>query len=325
MLGILLIYPAILLMKVFSREINNNSIYGIQLISASYYKNHTMRKYIYLLLLMNLAFACRQASNTEKNYMMADMAVEEEMVPIRQEMVNPPPPPPPPLINESTQHVVKKKIIKDGDMNIEVQELERGKQYVDSILVPHKAYYENEAYNDNKWSKNYTLKIRIPSAQFEEFIKILERGSGIITRKEITARDVTDQFIDLETRLENKKAYLAKYKELLKKVRSVKDILEIEENIRGIEEEIESTVGRLNYLSDQVGFSTLDLTLTTPKDYENTTEKREAFLKRVKQALSKGWFGFVDFLVFLVNIWPFWIILVGLRYVWKKFRKRKKK
>jgi len=43
-----------------------------------------------------------------------------------------------------------------------------------------------------------------------------------------------------------------KLKELLKQAQSVKEILEIEEKIRGWEEKIESTAGRLIYLRDLV-------------------------------------------------------------------------
>ena len=61
---------------------------------------------------------------------------------------------------------------------------------------------------------------------------------------------MTDQFIDLETRLENKRNYLKRYNDLLLKANSIKEILEIEEKIRALEEEIESATGQLKYLSD---------------------------------------------------------------------------
>ncbi|NJK85980.1 MAG: DUF4349 domain-containing protein [Bacteroidales bacterium] len=51
-----------------------------------------------------------------------------------------------------------------------------------------------------------------------------------------------------------------------KKQKSISEILEIEEKIRGIEEEIESSQGRLNYLNSQVDFSTLDLNISRIKN-----------------------------------------------------------
>lgn len=85
---------------------------------------------------------------------------------------------------------------------------------------------------------------------------------------------MTDQFIDLETRLANKREYLERYRELVKKAVSVKEILEIEEKIRLLEEEIESVTGRLKYLGDQVDFSTLNLTSPNTRDLNTVPTDR---------------------------------------------------
>ena len=110
---------------------------------------------------------------------------------------------------------------------------------------------------------------------------------------------------------------------MLKQAKTVKDILEIEEKTRAIEEEIESTTGKLNYLSDQVNFSTLDLTLLKEKEFKFNPAKRDKFFERLKQSLSKGWFGFVDFVLFIIKLWPFWIILSLFLTLWNRFKKKK--
>ena len=42
--------------------------------------------------------------------------------------------------------------------------------------------------------------------------------------------------------------------------------------------------------------------------------------EKVRQSFSKGWFGLVDFFLFVINIWPFWIILILIIYAWKKYK-----
>ncbi len=250
------------------------------------------------------------------------VGMDEEMVPITRQEPNAPPPP---IDKIEKQEVVKKKIIKDGKIKLRVTELESTKHGVDTLMAKYNAYYANESFNNSNRESSYELKIRIPCANFEKFIAAIESGNGEILYKEIDARDVTDQFIDLETRLENKRNYLKRYSDLLKQAKSIKEILEIEEKIRGLEEEIESTTGRLKYLSDLVDYSTLNLTITKQKEYQYNPASRDKFSERLKHSLSKGWFGFVDLLLFLIKIWPFWIILTLILYFWKKYRKAKKK
>lgn len=230
-----------------------------------------------------------------------------------------------PAENIEIQEEISKKIIKDGRINIRVADLQKTKVRTDSLVKKHGGYYAGENFNNSDWESSFNLKIRIPFSNFEKFIAEVESGNGEILFKEIAARDVTDQFIDLETRLENKRSYLQRYNELLRQAKTIKEILEIEEKIRVLEEEIESTTGRLKYLGNLVDYSTLDLTLTKQKDFKYNPAPRDKFTERLKQSLSKGWFGFVDFLIFLIRLWPFLIILAVLFWFWKRYRIRRKK
>lgn len=191
-------------------------------------------------------------------------------------------------------------------------------------LKKHEGYFANESYSNTDFESSYQLKIRVPSGKFEAFISEVEAGEGEVLYKEIQSRDVTDQFIDLESRLDTKKNYLARYKDLLNKAKDVKEILEIEEKIRTLEEEIDSTTGRLRYLNNQVDYSTLDLTLSEQKDYKFKPEHRSKFTEKLKLSVSKGWFGFVQFILFLIRLWPFWIVAALIYYSWKRYRARRK-
>lgn len=279
-----------------------------------------MRKILSLIILSILITSCHQRQTDKASYLVADM--EEEMIPVTRQSPNAPPTP---IDIIEKQEVIKKKIIKDGRLGLRVSELEDTKFRIDTLIKNHGGYYANESFNNSDWESSYTLKIRIPSENFERFISDIETGDGEVLYKEIDARDVTDQFIDLETRLENKRNYLIRYNDLLKKANSIKEILEIEEKIRGLEEEIESTTGRLKYLSDLVEYSTLDLTISKQKDFKYNPAKRDKFSERLKQSLSKGWFGFVDIFLFIIKIWPLWIIVTLILYFLKKYEMTKKK
>jgi len=218
-----------------------------------------------------------------------------------------------------------RKIIRDGRMEIRVRNLDEGKKMADSLVQKYNGYYADETFNNMDFSHGYSMKIRIPSDAFNSFIAEIESGAGEVAFKNITSRDVTEEFIDLETRLKNKKNYLNRYGDLLKQAKSVKDILEIEEKTRLIEEEVESVQGRLKYLNNQVNFSTLDLQISKKNDYSVYSENKGSFTDRLKMSLVKGWFGLVSFTLFVIRIWPFWIIVGTLFYLVRKFLRRRKK
>lgn len=281
------------------------------------------RLFVYLSVVL-LFCACHSKPEIE-GYMgsgVNDDVMEEEMMPItRQETVVSPPPNKEMDVNPS---LVDKKIIKDGRMGLKVQELIPAKAFVDSLVNHFDAYYGKENFHKSRFEISYSLVVRIPFANFDSFISHLESRIGEVQYKTIDARDVTAEFIDLETRLANKESYLLRYKELLKKAHTVKDILTIEQEIRKIEEEIESKRGQLKYLGNQVKFSTLQLDLNQEKDYVYVPKKADRFIERLKESLSGGWQGFVGFMLFLLQLWPF-LILFTFILVWWKHRREKRK
>lgn len=271
-----------------------------------------IRNILSLLIVTLLTISCNQQQSDQ----FAELATEEETIlgELSQKSS------PPSIDKNMTQEVTKKKIIKDGRVGMRVSDLVNTKSRIDTLINHYGGYYANEKLTNSEWEIAYHLKIRIPSAHFMRFISDTESGEGEILYKEIDARDITDQFIDLETRLDNKRNYQKRYNDLLIKANSIKEILEIEEKIRALEEEIESTTGQLLYLSDLVDYSTLDLTISQQRTFKYNPAKRDKFSEKVRQSFSKGWFGLVDFFLFVINIWPFWIILTLIIYAWKKYK-----
>jgi hypothetical protein len=287
-------------------------------------------KFIFSVLAMVMFIAsCKSHSGSLDRTVQMNMSAGNEAIP----------PPPPPsekdfatdrvdkshnLNSESPIADISRKIIKDGSMEIRVKKLEQGKIQIDSLVKKFQGYYAEETFNNQDYSNDFTLKIRVPSEKFELFIAQAESAIGELVFKSVSSRDVTEEFIDLETRLKNKKNYLNRYGELLKQAKSVKDILEIEERTRVIEEEIESTEGRLKYLNNQVDFSTLELRITKKNDYNFIPQNEGNFFDRFKFSLVKGWFGLVTFTLFVIRLWPFWIIVSLIYYLIRKILKRRR-
>ena len=270
-----------------------------------------MKQIVRIILIAFLVVSCAQKSAEFSNeVLMKSESDKKEASPV--------------LKNTAESDVIKKKIIKDGRLGMDVKDLSASKTNIDTIVRNLGGYYDNESLINNDYATAYDLKVRIPSDKFEILIAKIESGEGEVSYKEIDARDVTEEFIDLETRLGNKQKYLTRYQELLRNAKSIKEILDIEEKIRVLEEEIESTTGRLKYLNDQVNYSTLELNISQKKAFKYTPPFRQNFFEKLKQSLSRGWYGFVDLFFFLLSNWAVLILLAVLIWLWIKYRKRRK-
>lgn len=220
------------------------------------------------------------------------------------------------------QPVHERKVIKEGHISFESNDLVDTRQYIDSILRSTNGYVSSEREFTNPSRISQSLSIRIPFGRFDEFVDKLSQGIGTFDDKSITTRDVTAEYIDVSARIRTKKELEQRYLELLKRANSVTEILEIESELGNIRGEIESMEGRLRYLADQTDYSTLEIM------YYKTISEKTAFGNKFSQGFVNGWNNLIWFLVGLVNIWPF-VILIPVASVltlrWLRLRRKRRR
>jgi hypothetical protein len=99
------------------------------------------------------------------------------------------------------------------------------------------------------------VTVKIPRPRFDEAMNRIGKLGDVLHRN-VSAEDVTDEFVDLELRLKNARAMRDQLAELLKGA-AVKDAVEIEKELAKVTEVIEQIEGRLKVLRDKIGFSSI--------------------------------------------------------------------
>lgn len=217
----------------------------------------------------------------------------------------------------STPQAIDRKIIKEGWLSYEVESLKESKKRIVLLVNKYGGYIASDSEHRSGYRTSNTLKIKIPSENFDTLIEELASDAKYMESKSISLRDVTEEYLDVESRLKNKKALEARYLEILQKANSVEEILAVEKEIGKIREEIDSTEGRLNYLKHMVSLSTIDLTIYEVEYIDGGGDNR------VVESLKGGWDSLISFLLFLINIWPLLILICAGVFIFKRFRKRK--
>ena len=211
-----------------------------------------------------------------------------------------------------------RKLIKTGDLSFECKDLSETRNEIEVAVKQYGGFIVNERlyHGYDKKTSNQDLKIRVPSENFDALVSDISRGAKRVDQRSIEIEDVTEQYLDTETRLSVKRELEARYRELLSDAENVKDILAIEEQLAKLREDIESAEGKLKRLDDQVTLSTLDVTY-----YVRLNESPE-FARYFRNGVGNGWENLVWFFVALLNIWPF-ILIVILLVGGFKFRKKR--
>lgn len=221
----------------------------------------------------------------------------------------------------TTSTKVEQKLIKTGNISFEVEDVNKTQNELTILAKKYNAYISNENSNNYSYRINHSVTIRIPNQHFDHLLSDIAKGVEHFDKKEINVQDVTEEFLDTQSRIENKKKLEARYNELLNKATTIAEILEIEKEINNLRTEIERLEGRLKYLKNQVNYSTLNITY-----YKNINQPTHGVSNKFSQGFVNGWNGLVMFFIGLINIWPFLIILGGLIFwIRKIIQKRRAK
>lgn len=203
---------------------------------------------------------------------------------------------------EPLPNPMEQKLIKNGQVSFKVKSLFDTKENIKKILSTYNGYIAKENSFGAKENPSENLTIRISNKTFDIFLEQVLAGAEEIESKNIDIEDVTAQFVDIETRLKNKKQLEKKYQELLAKATNMDDILKIEKEINIIREDVEACEGRLKYLSNQVTYSTI-----TIHYFEQRTSGFNLGGK-LGRAVSSGGYVFLEFIIIVVNLWPLWAL-----------------
>lgn len=224
-------------------------------------------------------------------------------------------------VSENFEAQTEQKIIKESNLRYETQDLQATYQQIISSAKKNKAYVQSDTEGKDYNSLYRTITVRIPNANFDAFLADVGKGVAYFDRKEISAKDVTAEFIDIEARLKAKKTLEERYLQLLTKATKVSEILEIEKELSTIREEIEAKEGQLKYLQNRVSLS--KLTIEFYKKVADADNATVSYGTKMWNAVKSGWNGISSFFIGLLHIWPFILILVAVIFFIRKKLKKK--
>ncbi|RKR10274.1 uncharacterized protein DUF4349 [Flavobacterium sp. 90] len=224
--------------------------------------------------------------------------------------------------DEDKNIVIPQKIIKEAFLKFETNDLEETYNQIKTAIAANKASIQNDSQEKDYGTITRRLTIRIPSQNFDVFLESISKGVSYFDEKNISSQNVTEQYIDLTSRLQTKRKLEARYIEILQKASKVSEILEIEKQISEIREEIEAKEGQLKYLESRVSESTVTI------EFYKTIAQKEgvkiSYGSKIWNSIQSGFFSLSDFLLSLISVWPFIILFCVLAYFIRKRFKRKK-
>ena len=146
-----------------------------------------------------------------------------------------------------------RQIIYTAEMQLSVYKLDDAMTRAEELTLAAGGYVQNLAQG------YYVLRVPAPALRgvMDELAKL-----GVVEARTLQARDVSEEYVDLTTRIRVLRETQSQLLALLKQARNVDEALKVRQSLDGVTMELERVMGRLRLLETLIGFSTLTVRMS---------------------------------------------------------------
>ncbi|MDV2582459.1 DUF4349 domain-containing protein [Alkalibacillus haloalkaliphilus] len=221
--------------------------------------------------------------------------------------------------DEPVEHNQSRMVIYTGRLSVEVPNFDEAERRLTNQIELRNGYIvEASQYEHEDDFKTGSIVARIPEEQFHDFMNNIEGEHTVITEKSIQGQDVTEEYVDLESRLRSKEAVEERLLNFLDEAESTDDLLAVSNDLSRVQEEIEQLKGRMDYLENHSSYSTvhiniqeqrIDIPEIQDQNSLNTIERAQQLLMNTLNVLINV---FSQLFVFTIGLSPILIPLTAI-------------
>lgn len=217
------------------------------------------------------------------------------------------------VVQESSMSLVVKNVKEVNDQVIEKAKEVGGYMVSSTLSRPTDAPYA-------------TIVIRIPADKLKESLEYFRKLAVKVSYENLWGNDVTDQYVDIEARLETLNQTKAKFEEIRKSAFKIADVLEVTRELINLQSQIDSYKGQQKYLEQTAKLAKITLSLSTDEmalPYAPAkTFRPSVIFKEAVRSLIGTYQSIVTKIIWLLVYIPVWVPLLIVFLLVKKLLKK---
>jgi N6-adenosine-specific RNA methylase IME4 len=228
-----------------------------------------------------------------------------------------------PPVSEPSSLPEERMIVRNGDISLVVDDVSQTQEEIAGLAERLGGWVVNSNIYGEEEKRGW-ISIRIPSDKFDQALGELRAMAVRVTSESTSTQDITEEYVDLESRLRNAEATESQYLALLERAEEVEDILRIYESLSQIRYEIEQIKGRMQYLEQISAMSMISINLEPALGplVSPGWSASEALNSAVRGLTTFGQ-GLGTAFIWIGIFSPIWGTLLGVTY-WRRRRRQKK-
>ncbi len=213
-------------------------------------------------------------------------------------------------------------IVRNGNISLVVEDVMIARDKIAQIAEKYDGYVVSSSIYGEAQDRRGITTIRVANDMFEPALAELRELAVEVESESTSSQDVTEEYIDLQSRLGNAEATEKQYLALLEQAEDVDDILNIYKSLSEVRYEIEQIKGRMQYLERTSAMSMITVYTTSAKPIVGSGWNILEVLKSAVSGLVTAGKVLGNIAIWLIIFVPIWGTALAVIY-WR-LRRRKK-
>ncbi|HEU5100944.1 MAG TPA: DUF4349 domain-containing protein [Roseiflexaceae bacterium] len=225
------------------------------------------------------------------------------------------------------QQNIQRLVIKTADLSLQIDSARDAEAALRALVGQLGGYVVKVETSGTDEAMSARVTFRVPADRFDQALSGAQGLAKKVLARTVSGDDVTEEFVDLESRLKNLEATRDRLQSFLDRANTVDDALKVNQSLSDLQGQIEQIKGRKQFLQQSAALSTISVSLSpVPAVAPIVAEEGWQPLAVARDALR----GLVSFgqavatLVIVALVWaPVWLP-IGLLGLWfsRKLRGR---
>jgi hypothetical protein len=160
------------------------------------------------------------------------------------------------------QQDVQRLVIKTADLSLQVDSARDAEASLRTLVGQLGGYVVKVETSGTDESMSSHVIFRVPAERFDQALTGVQGLAKKVLARTVGGDDVTEEFVDLESRLKNLEATRDRLQSFLDKAENVDDALKVNQSLSDLQGQIEQLKGRKQFLERSAALSTISVTLS---------------------------------------------------------------
>lgn len=159
--------------------------------------------------------------------------------------------------------ITDRKVVTTSSLSLLVEDVRKAMDGIQTEVENLGGYIVNTNVNTPEGIERGAITVRVPAEELKGFLATLREESVKVVYENISGRDVTDQYVDIESKLLTLEKNKIRFEQIMDEAKDVDQILKVQQQVFNLQNQIDGLKGQLKYMDATSETSLVTINLST--------------------------------------------------------------